>query len=187
MPSPLPISVMCIHDAAGMKAIVSAILRGSGIRSIRNAETPNEMMEAMVAKPPDLIICDHNETLRGNVDLVKRIRSCEPEGIQYLPVIYIARHTEEINIQAARDVGATEILARPISARGLLMRIDNIIRNPRDFVRCKTYFGPDRRRRREPFSGEERRIDPPISRNDPDDKPRSATEMAWDIKSTKLI
>ncbi len=39
----------------------------------------------------------------------------------------------------------------------MLMRLTNIIENPRPFVRAKGYFGPDRRRRSEDYSGPERR------------------------------
>jgi two-component system, chemotaxis family, chemotaxis protein CheY len=149
---------MMIHDTPAMKAIVAAILRGANFRNLRYSESPDDMMEAMVAKPPDIIICDYNRRTADNIALLTRIRACEPDGIQLLPVVFIARYTEEAVITAARDAGATEIVARPLSAKSLLSRIDNIIRNPRDFVRCKTYFGPCRRRRTMPFSGADRRV-----------------------------
>jgi two-component system, chemotaxis family, chemotaxis protein CheY len=161
-PSPIHLDVVTIHDSAAMKAIISAILRGAGVRGVRGAETADGLMEAMIAKPPDLIICDYNHTHDSNIDLMRRIRACEPEGIRLLPVIYIARFTEMQAIMAARDAGATEILARPISAKGLLVRIDNIIRQPRPFIKTKTYFGPCRRRRLLPFPGEEKRVADPV-------------------------
>jgi hypothetical protein len=48
---------------------------------------------------------------------------------------------------AARDAGVTEILAKPITAQNLMLRIAEVVDKPRAFVRCETYFGPDRRRR----------------------------------------
>jgi hypothetical protein len=39
-------------------------------------------------------------------------------------------------------------------------RLSLIVNRPRNFVKSKQYFGPDRRRRADPnFSGEERRKD----------------------------
>jgi two-component system chemotaxis response regulator CheY len=51
----------------------------------------------------------------------------------------------------------TEFLAKPVTAKTLLMRLTNIIEHPRPFVRAKGYFGPDRRRRSEDYAGPERR------------------------------
>lgn len=160
--SPINLDVVTIHDSAAMKAIFWTILRGGGVHGVRSAETADGLMEAMIAKPPDMIICDYNLTHDSNIELMRRIRRCEPEGIRLLPVIFVARFTEMQAIAAARDAGATEILARPISAKALLVRIDNIIRQPRAFIRTKTYFGPCRRRRQMPYQGEERRIADPL-------------------------
>jgi hypothetical protein len=50
-------------------------------------------------------------------------------------------------VEAARDAGVTEFLAKPITAHDLFSRIAEIVERPRGFVRCESYFGPDRRRR----------------------------------------
>ena len=49
-------------------------------------------------------------------------------------------------MEAARDAGVTEFLAKPITAHNLFARIAEIVERPRAFVRCDNYFGPDRRR-----------------------------------------
>jgi two-component system chemotaxis response regulator CheY len=50
----------------------------------------------------------------------------------------------------ARDVGVTEFLSKPVTARGVIERITRVVDHPRSFVRSPNYFGPDRRRRQEP-------------------------------------
>ncbi len=53
---------------------------------------------------------------------------------------------------------AAEMMAKPISANALYLRIEEIILRPRQFVSCESYLGPDRRRRNdELYSGERRR------------------------------
>jgi two-component system chemotaxis response regulator CheY len=64
-----------------------------------------------------------------------------------VPIIMITGHTEKQRVEAARDVGVTEFLAKPITAHNLFARIAEIVERPRAFVRCDSYFGPDRRRR----------------------------------------
>ena len=58
----------------------------------------------------------------------------------------ITGHTEKHRVEAARDAGVTEFLAKPITAHNLFSRIAEIVERPRAFVRCDSYFGPDRRR-----------------------------------------
>jgi len=60
-------------------------------------------------------------------------------------------------IKAARDIGITEILAKPVTAKAVYERIISIIQNPRPFVRAKSYFGPDRRRKAKDFGGSDKR------------------------------
>jgi hypothetical protein len=61
-------------------------------------------------------------------------------------------------VEAARDAGVTEFLAKPITAHTLFSRIAEIVERPRAFVRCDSYFGPDRRRRAiEDYAGPRRR------------------------------
>jgi hypothetical protein len=61
-------------------------------------------------------------------------------------------------VAEARDAGVNEFLAKPVTARGVIHRINLIVEHPRPYIRCETYFGPDRRRRQDPgFDGPWRR------------------------------
>ena len=59
-------------------------------------------------------------------------------------------HSEKKRVVVARDAGATEFLAKPISAKALYERILNIVANPRPFVKTKNYFGPGSAPERQP-------------------------------------
>ncbi len=45
----------------------------------------------------------------------------------------------------ARDAGVTEMIAKPLTTRAILNRIETVIMRPRPFVRKDDYFGPSRR------------------------------------------
>jgi DNA-binding response OmpR family regulator len=85
------------------------------------------------------------------------VRTDDDSPNMFLPIIMMTGHTERARIFSARDAGVTEFLAKPVTAKSLLMRLTNIIEHPRPFVRAKGYFGPDRRRRSEEYAGPERR------------------------------
>ncbi|MFN9711577.1 MAG: response regulator, partial [Alphaproteobacteria bacterium] len=74
------------------------------------------------------------------------------------PVVMITGHSTYLRVSEARDAGVTEFLAKPLTARGVVERLLQAIENKRPFIRSKSYFGPDRRRRTDPnFPGPWRR------------------------------
>ena len=58
----------------------------------------------------------------------------------------VTGHTERARVEAARDAGVTEFIAKPITTQALLLALVEIVERPRPFIRCENYFGPDRRR-----------------------------------------
>ena len=72
----------------------------------------------------------------------------------------VTGHTERARVEAARDAGVTEFLAKPITTQNLLTRLIEVVERPRPFIRCAGYFGPDRRRHKaEDYAGPWRRRD----------------------------
>ena len=66
----------------------------------------------------------------------------------------VTGHTERARVEAARDAGVTEFLAKPITTQNLLTRLIEVVERPRPFIRCEGYFGPDRRRHKtEDYAG----------------------------------
>lgn len=56
----------------------------------------------------------------------------------------ITGYAERTRVFEARDAGVSEMLVKPISAKGLYQRIAKVVLNPRPFIRTESYFGPDR-------------------------------------------
>ena len=50
-------------------------------------------------------------------------------------------------LNAARDRGVNEFLAKPVTARDILKRLESVILRPRPYVAAADFFGPDQRRR----------------------------------------
>ena len=92
------------------------------------------------------------------IELTRMIRNPDSFEDPRLPIVALTAYTEMKYVIAAMDAGITEFLCKPVSAIDLYRRIQNIIENPKPFIRTKTYFGPDRRQLDDPdYSGDERR------------------------------
>ena len=138
---------MVVDDNRHMRALIKSLLHALGIKRIADAAGAPEAFKELKHFSADLIITDwHMEPLDG-LDFVRLVRTADDSPNPYVPIIMLTGHTEAHRVMEARDAGVNEFLSKPISARGLFSRMLKVIDDPRQFVRTKTYFGPDRRRR----------------------------------------
>jgi len=105
----------------------------------------------------DVIISDWAMKPMNGLDLLKWVRSHNSEAIQFMPFIMLTAYSSMDWVTTARDWGATEFLTKPVSAQAVAKRLLTVIERPRPFIRTGEYFGPDRRRQKVPFNGNNRR------------------------------
>ncbi len=153
---------LVIEDNTHMRRIIRMLLTGYGARDVLEAEDGAAGLEAFQANSPDVVITDWVMPIIDGLELTRMLRSTESSSNPYVAIIMLTGHSEKKRVVEARDVGVTEFLCKPISARALYLRIANTIVNPRPFIQSRTYFGPDRRRYDNPsYQGEERRRNQP--------------------------
>lgn len=141
------LKILLIEDNQHMRSIVAAILKASGIRDIREARDGAEGLEILRQYPADIALVDFNMSPLDGVEFTRLLRNAKDSSNPYLPVVMITGHSERSRVLEARDAGVNEFVVKPLTARALLKRIDMVIMRPRPFIRCNTYFGPDRRRK----------------------------------------
>ena len=154
------LKVLVVDDHQSMVSLISSLLRALGVGTIITALNGSDAIQVLVgeaAAPVDLVITDISMEPVNGAKLLEWIRQ-NPESVnRFMPVIVVTGHTDLARIVQMRDLGATEILAKPVTVTGLSNRLVTIINRPRKFVEAGCYFGPDRRRRTVPYPGEERR------------------------------
>jgi two-component system chemotaxis response regulator CheY len=152
--------VLIVDDNQNMRELMRAILQALGVVQIVEGRDCDHAIQKIRDFTVDLVITDWVMEPRDGIDLTNWIRTDSESPDPFMPVIMVSGHTEKDRITAARDAGVTEFMAKPISAKAVLQRLVAVIESPRPFVRTRSYFGPDRRRKNEPFSGEDRRRKP---------------------------
>ena len=156
----IPITILIVDDNQHMRGILKELLRAAGVSDIKEASDPLEAFEYMKSSLIDLLLVDLAMPLMDGVEFIRMVRTNENSPNHFLPIIMITGHSERSRVNAARDAGVNEFLVKPVTAKGLMERLSLILNRPRNFVKSKQYFGPDRRRKADPnFSGEERRKD----------------------------
>lgn len=150
------LKALIVEDNAHMRVLLRSLLQALGIRSIHESNDGASGFAELCASNPDIVLTDLSMAPTDGIHLTKQIRTGGPN--KYVPIIMVTGHTERVRVEAARDAGVTEFLAKPITVQSLMSRLAEIVERPRPFVKCGNYFGPERRRRKlEGYSGPWRR------------------------------
>jgi two-component system, chemotaxis family, chemotaxis protein CheY len=162
--------VLVVDDNPHMRGIVVAILRGAGFTRVKEAADGAHALEEMRTGVPDIIVCDLNMDPIDGLEFTRMLRTAPDSPSPFVPVIMMTGHTERSKVTAARDAGANELVAKPISAKTLLERIVSVIDRPKPFVRSPHYTGPCRRRGpTSDYNGPKRRRCDHVQENDDTD------------------
>lgn len=84
------------------------------------------------------------------------------------PVIVCTGKTTMPDVMIARDKGCNEIVTKPIAPSNVFDKLYSTLNNTREFILNESYAGPDRRRKKGDFSGEDRRSDRSLPQNEID-------------------
>ena len=154
------LKALIVEDNAHMRSLLRALLNSVGIRDIAEAAHGGAALQLLRERKSDLVLSDLAMKPMDGLAFTRQVRNSDSSPNPFVPIIMITGHTEKHRVEAARDAGVTEFLAKPITAANLFARIAEIVERPRAFVRCESYFGPDRRRRMiEDYAGPWRRAD----------------------------
>ena len=142
---------LLVDDNAHMRALLTELLKALGCREIHEAADGADGLQALRSHAIDIVITDLAMEPLDGVEFVRLLRNSPDSPNPLIPVIMVTGHATAHRVAEARDVGVNEFLAKPITASGVIGRIGRVIEHNRDFIRTEDYFGPDRRRRDDPF------------------------------------
>ena len=154
------LSVLIVEDTTPLRRLLMSVLTTLGIGTVHTAQDGERGFQMFCDKNPDIVITDWSMTPVNGIELIEKIRSDPASPNRMAPVILMTGYSAMPRVEQARDGGVTEFLVKPFSASELARRIAYVINKPRDFVDAQSYFGPDRRRRRDKdYQGPRRRVD----------------------------
>ncbi len=161
-------TVLVVEDSVYMHSLISSMLKVFSVGDIMVSEGGDEAIDLLKVTQArtggskyinhvDIVLMDWLMAKGSGEQLLKWICSHEKDSIRFLPVIVVSGYTTNVITNKARDLGANEILVKPVSGNALASRICSVIDHPRPFIKVPDYFGPDRRRRDVAYKGEDRR------------------------------
>jgi CheY-like chemotaxis protein len=154
------LKALIVEDNQHMRVLLRSLLNSIGIRDVCEAGDGGGAIHLLHDRKCDLVLSDLAMAPMDGIEFTRRLRNGDESPNPFVPIIMISGHTEKARVETARDAGVTEFLAKPITPFNLYSRIAEIVERPRAFVRCESYFGPDRRRKAlDTYTGPWRRHD----------------------------
>ncbi len=152
--------VLVVDDNIHMRTLMRSLLLSVGINQVLEATDGAQAFALLGDYKPDVIVSDLSMEPVDGIAFTQMVRTRSDSPNPFVPIIMVTGHTERSRVEAARDAGVTEFVAKPITSQNLTARITQVIDRPRPFVRSDGYVGPDRRRKaREDYDGPWRRGD----------------------------
>lgn len=150
---------MVIDDSPFAMELTTQALLGFGMRVRHACSSAAEAIAILKDCPVDLILVDSEMPGMSGFEFVRWLRRSGLEPNAFAPVILTAAHVRRSKIKEARDCGANFLITKPFSSATLLERMVWVARDNRPFLEVGDYFGPDRRFRKDPWPGPERRAE----------------------------
>jgi CheY-like chemotaxis protein len=141
------ITVLIVEDNQPMLDLAKSLMFAFGVKNVHGAKNGEEGFKKFCEYNPDIVLADWMMKPMDGISLARRIRNDLSSPNKFVPFILMTGFSEKRRVMQARDVGVTEFLVKPFTARDLYKRLYQVIERPRQFVRSEDFFGPDRRRK----------------------------------------
>ena len=161
-------TVLVVDDNKYMVSLICQTLTGLGvgkIKSFTGAKEAIEFVRLMNEDPMkagvmqfDFIVSNWQMAPIDGLMFLRWMRTHKESPYRFIPFLMITGFGDKSKIEEARDLGVTEILAKPFSVNSVAEKLLQVIGTQRQFVQTGTYFGPDRRRQDLPYGGDDRRL-----------------------------
>jgi CheY-like chemotaxis protein len=139
------LTILVADPGSYMRRVVYGMLRGFGANRILEAADAASVLTALVQQKVDILIIDATLPPQGGLAVMQAIRRNSDNENRTLPILVMTSDAQQSIVQELRDVGASMVVAKPMSPITLYDRLVWIAFDRRPFIDCPTYFGPDRR------------------------------------------
>jgi two-component system, chemotaxis family, chemotaxis protein CheY len=162
------LGILCVDDSGFLRTLVMDCLKALRVGHVHLAEDGVKAAEMLrrraedpalaLANPVDIIISNWQMKAGDGLTFLKWVRTSEKSPDRFAPFLMFTAFTDIEHVQQARDNGVDDIIAKPFSVKTLRDKILMLIMRDIVYIETASYFGPDRRRQKLEFSGEDRRL-----------------------------
>ncbi len=118
--SPEDFTILIAEDESINRIFIKEILKNHNF-TVTEAENGKEVLELVNTQKTDLILMDIGMPVLNGLDTIKELQKMK--NIKTIPILALTAYTEKDDISQFLAAGFTEILAKPITEKGLIKTI----------------------------------------------------------------
>jgi two-component system chemotaxis response regulator CheY len=119
---------MLVEDSFQSMNLTKRMLQDLGITQVYTAKNGAEGLELLGTFDGedfiDLVLCDWNMPVMNGIELLRQIRSCDPDML----FIMITGQADRASVSEAKDFGSNGYLKKPFSSDDLRKKLDVVSR-----------------------------------------------------------
>jgi len=161
-------NILVVDDNPYMVSLLRSTLQGLGVGTVKTFTDAKEAIEfiKLVSENPvragmmhlDFIVSNWQMAPIDGLMFLRWIRTHKESEHRFTPFLMVTGFGDKSKVEEARDLGVSEVLAKPFSVNSVAEKLMQVIGGRRQYVQTSTYFGPDRRRQNSPFGGDDKRF-----------------------------
>ncbi len=159
------INILLVEDNPYIRQVLENLLRQLQFANVKTASHGAEAIEYFKDLKKnrafgdiDIVLSDLLMSPLNGLLLLRWLRTAKESPNRFMPFVMLSGAADHEYVNASRDLGVTEFIAKPFSVTSIARYFLQIIDRPRQFVATQSYFGPDRRRKSSPTASGERRV-----------------------------
>jgi two-component system chemotaxis response regulator CheY len=122
------LTILIVEDEAHTRAIIKAMLRQIGVRSIVEAANVKDGLNEVLRTRPHIVLCDvHMEPIDG-LTFLKTLRAVKIQALRETPVLFLTADAQKDTVLFAREHKVDGYMVKPVAMGDLKARIDQIMR-----------------------------------------------------------
>jgi two-component system chemotaxis response regulator CheY len=158
----LSAKILVVDDSHSMRKLLRAMIEAADYKNVTESDNGPDAILRIEKGECDLLVTDWKMDPMDGLELSKRVRAMSNLKLATMPIILVSAFCDKELVAKARDYGINEVMAKPVAAKVIQAKVESLLTVPTSFVRAPEYKGPDRRRHRQGYDGQEkRRPNPP--------------------------
>lgn len=166
-------SILVVEDHLAIRGLLASVLKSLGVKNVivaNNGAQAIEKLKQMKLRPDlvgasgiDAIVSDWVMDEIDGATLLRWVRRHKDSPDRFMPFLMLSAFADAERVELARDLGASDFMAKPFSAASLAKHLVIAMTDDRHYVKVGDYFGPDRRKRLEDVTAEKRDSETPYT------------------------
>jgi CheY-like chemotaxis protein len=151
--------IMIVGWKPNSSEFLRAMLSALGRPAFTRVSNTDEALGLLREQGFELVFCTEDCEPLPPAAFVRAVRRDQYSRHPTVPIVIISKGGTAKDIDALRAAGVDDIMRPPLSADAIEKRLHRVLLQPRSFIACKAFVGPDRRRSERTFEGEDRRAE----------------------------